>query len=37
VGQKVGIGAIVIKNAPSGMTAFGNPARPLTKEALRRK
>jgi len=31
------MGAIVTKNVPPGMAVFGNPASPLTKEALRRK
>jgi len=36
-GKNVGIDAIVTKNVPQGMTVFGNPARPLTKEASRRE
>jgi len=35
--ENVGIDAIVTKNVPQGMTVFGNPARPLTKEASRRE
>jgi len=36
-GKNVGIDAIVTKNVPQGMTVFGNPVRPLTKESSRRE
>ncbi len=35
-GAIVAAGAVVTKNVPSGMTVFGNPAVPLTKENLKK-
>lgn len=34
-GAVVGIGAVVTKNVPAGVTVIGNPAKPLTRSALR--
>lgn len=34
-GAIVGMGAVVTKNVPAGMTVIGNPAKPLTRSALR--
>jgi sugar O-acyltransferase (sialic acid O-acetyltransferase NeuD family) len=34
-GAVVGMGAVVTKSVPAGVTVIGNPAKPLTKEALR--
>lgn len=34
-GAVVGMGAVVTKNVPPGITVIGNPAKPLTKSALR--
>jgi hypothetical protein len=34
-GAIVGMGAVVTKNVPAGMTVIGNPAKPLTRTALR--
>ena len=36
-GKNDGIDAIVTKIVPQGMTVFGNPVRPLTKESSRRE
>jgi len=35
-GAIVGMGAVVTKNVAPGVTVIGNPARPLTKEGLRK-
>lgn len=35
-GAVVGMGAVVTKNVAPGVTVIGNPARPLTKEGLRK-
>ncbi len=36
-GSVVGMGAVVTKNVPAGITVIGNPAAPLSKKNLRRK
>ncbi len=36
VGAVVAAGAVVTKNVPDGMTVFGNPAAPLTKENIKK-
>lgn len=30
------MGSVVTKNVPPGVTVIGNPARPMTKEGLKR-
>lgn len=34
-GAVVGMGAVVTKNVPPGVTVIGNPARPMTKEGVK--
>ena len=35
-GSVVGMGAVVTKNVPDGVTVFGNPAKPLTRKGLKK-